>query len=116
MAILQTLSTPGGTSTTAKTTLPLKATDKTPAWTKKTMKSLRFHGKGDIRVDEIEEPQCRAGWVKVSESVLESYEVLKTPLVCSDKIDVFRVTDEAGVRWDLRERSSRIHRWPCACP
>ncbi|OJJ88282.1 uncharacterized protein ASPGLDRAFT_41825 [Aspergillus glaucus CBS 516.65] len=29
------------------------------------MKSVRFHGPGDIRVDEIDEPFCRAGEVKI---------------------------------------------------
>ncbi|KAJ5661356.1 uncharacterized protein N7484_000728 [Penicillium longicatenatum] len=29
------------------------------------MKSVRFHGSGDIRVDEIEEPMCSKGQVKV---------------------------------------------------
>lgn len=29
------------------------------------MKSVRFHGPGDIRVDEIDEPVCRSGEVKI---------------------------------------------------
>lgn len=29
------------------------------------MKSVRFHGPGDIRVEEIEEPVCGKGQVKV---------------------------------------------------
>lgn len=30
-----------------------------------TMKAVRFHGPGDIRLDEIEEPVCGKGQVKV---------------------------------------------------
>lgn len=30
------------------------------------MRAVRFHGRGDIRVDEIEEPVCGDGQVKVS--------------------------------------------------
>lgn len=30
------------------------------------MKSVRFHGPGDIRLDEVEEPVCGKGQVKVS--------------------------------------------------
>ena len=30
-----------------------------------TMKSVRFHGPGDIRVEDIEEPLCGRGQVKV---------------------------------------------------
>lgn len=29
------------------------------------MKSVRFHGPGDIRLDEVEEPICGKGQVKV---------------------------------------------------
>ncbi|KAK9771713.1 hypothetical protein SCAR479_11642 [Seiridium cardinale] len=29
------------------------------------MRALRFHGKRDIRLDEVEEPAIRAGWVKI---------------------------------------------------
>lgn len=29
------------------------------------MRAVRFHGKEDVRVDEIEEPVCGAGQVKV---------------------------------------------------
>lgn len=29
------------------------------------MRALRFHGNKDIRVDEIDEPRCRPGWVKI---------------------------------------------------
>lgn len=29
------------------------------------MKALRFHGKGDIRVEDVEEPKCGPGKVKV---------------------------------------------------
>lgn len=30
------------------------------------MKAVRFHGPGDIRLDEVEEPVCGKGQVKVS--------------------------------------------------
>lgn len=33
-----------------------------------TMRALRFHGKQDIRLDEVNEPICAPGWVKVKNS------------------------------------------------
>jgi hypothetical protein len=30
------------------------------------MRAVRFHGRGDIRVDEIDEPVCGEGQVKVT--------------------------------------------------
>jgi threonine dehydrogenase-like Zn-dependent dehydrogenase len=30
------------------------------------MRAVRFHGRGDIRVDEIDEPVCGDGQVKVA--------------------------------------------------
>lgn len=35
------------------------------ATTGKTMKALRFHGRQDLRLDEVEEPTCGYGQVKV---------------------------------------------------
>lgn len=29
------------------------------------MRAIRFHGRGDIRLDEVQEPICGAGQVKV---------------------------------------------------
>lgn len=33
------------------------------------MRAVRFHGRGDIRVDQIEEPVCGAGEVKVRQAI-----------------------------------------------
>jgi threonine dehydrogenase-like Zn-dependent dehydrogenase len=30
------------------------------------MKAVRFHGQRDVRVEEVEEPKCGVGQVKVS--------------------------------------------------
>lgn len=29
------------------------------------MKAARFYGKGDIRIDEVEEPTCKEGQIKI---------------------------------------------------
>lgn len=50
--MLNTATQSEGTRHTTLTSVPL-------------MKSVRFHGPGDIRVDEIEEPLCGKGQVKV---------------------------------------------------
>lgn len=34
------------------------------------MRAVRFHGRGDIRLDEIEEPVCGNGQVKASLALL----------------------------------------------
>lgn len=45
----------------------------TPRWSRYSnlvdlfaMKALVFHGKGDIRVEDVDEPKCSPGRVKVS--------------------------------------------------
>lgn len=55
------------TQTTSKvqTGLPL-AVGNTPApKTKNTMSALRFHGKEDLRLEQIEEPKCGKGQIKI---------------------------------------------------
>ena len=44
------------------------------------MRAVRFHGRGDIRVDEIEEPVCGNGQVKVSLGSLVASVALLTKL------------------------------------
>lgn len=34
------------------------------------MRAVRFHGRGDIRIDEVEEPVCGNGQVKASLALL----------------------------------------------
>lgn len=41
-----------------------------------TMRSVRFHGRGDIRVDTIEEPTCGKGQVKVIPATYISFVAL----------------------------------------
>lgn len=46
------------------------------------MKSVRFHGRGDVRVDEVEEPVCGKGQVKVRLTPLLQVMVLMNPSRC----------------------------------
>jgi len=45
------------------------------------MKSARFHGPGDIRVDAIEEPMCGKGQVKVRIMIQDTGCSIKT-IIC----------------------------------
>jgi hypothetical protein len=47
------------------TTIDSVNTVRTRLKTTPTMKSVRFHGPGDIRIEEIDEPTCAKGQVKV---------------------------------------------------
>lgn len=61
------------------------------------MRSVRFHGPGDIRLDEVEEPVCGKGQVKVG-----------LPSVIFSKNTDTMAIDETGICWDLRQRY--VHR------
>lgn len=50
------------------TSIQAAGTLRTALKTPPTMKSVRFHGPGDIRLDEVEEPMCGKGQVKVCTS------------------------------------------------
>ncbi|KAJ9263801.1 hypothetical protein DTO195F2_2718 [Paecilomyces variotii] len=61
--------TPSGSVTTEQTSVRLPMTKGESFLTKlkssPTMRSVRFHGRGDVRVDTIEEPTCGKGQVKL---------------------------------------------------
>lgn len=44
------------------------------------MRAVRFHGRGDIRLDEVDEPVCGSGqvkvWISINHPPLEYSEVL----------------------------------------
>lgn len=56
-------------------TVPTVDTFRTTLTTAPPMKSVRFHGPGDIRVEEIDEPVCGRGEVKVCFLALGEYEM-----------------------------------------
>jgi hypothetical protein len=49
------------------TTIDSANTVRTRLKTTPAMKSVRFHGPGDIRIEEIDEPACGKGQVKVGQ-------------------------------------------------
>lgn len=49
----------------SSTSIQAADTLRTTLKTAPTMRSVRFHGPGDIRLDEVEEPVCGKGQVKV---------------------------------------------------
>lgn len=55
------------------------------------MKAARFHGRGDIRVEEIEEPACGKGQVKVR------FVRLAIAMICANRSTI----DATIVCWDL---------------
>lgn len=61
-----------------------------------TMRSVRFHGRGDIRVDTIEEPTCGKGQVKVVLATIATKKLLS----CTDMHSY--LTAETSFRWNLR--------------
>lgn len=65
--------TPSGSVTAEQTSVRLPMTKGESFLTKlkssPTMRSVRFHGRGDVRVDTIEEPTCGKGQVKVYPAV-----------------------------------------------
>lgn len=57
------------------------------------MRAVRFHGKEDVRVDEIEEPVCGAGQVKVGDIQVQS--------PAGQRLNCSLVPDQACVCWNL---------------
>ena len=46
------------------------------------MKSVRFHGPRDVRIDEVEEPICGKGQVKVRPTPILQGMILMNPFSC----------------------------------
>lgn len=67
------------------------------------MKAIRFHGPGDIRLDEVEEPVCGKGQVKVSlDRLTQIVRLLRQ-----------QPTDAAGLCWNLRQWYVQYVLWNC---
>lgn len=56
------------------------------------MKALQFHASGDLRVDDLEEPACGKGEVKVS------------PVGEQHERDITMAPDANGILWNLWHR------------
>lgn len=57
------------------------------------MRAVRFHGRGDIRIDEVEEPICGNGQVKASLPLL----LMTLP----PRLSLESLTKNLGNRFDL---------------
>lgn len=56
------------------------------------MRAVRFHGRGDIRVEYVDEPECGDGEVKV----------VKSNLLLNTRAYLLLFIDSPGVRGNLR--------------
>lgn len=61
------------------------------------MRAVRFHGRGDIRLDEVEEPVCGSGQVKVR-STYRQYSRHTVQI-----LRVYSIQDQAFVRGYMRQ-------------
>lgn len=60
------------------------------------MRAVRYHGREDVRVDEVSEPVCGSGQVKVCQGI-------KT-LGVDKSFSLSPFKDQTSIRWNLWQR------------